>query len=247
MEISTNIILAVRQFLDDFVSKETILTERAVDRYVHTYTKNYRVTFNNYDIYLACGLTKLCLTFHDIEDFVIKIPLIHDMTIEAEEELISSSQEKIKSNDYNFYEEDKSDDYCAIETGYFADADEMGIGDFFAKEERISEYKGIPIYAQERVKCSFYDSDRWSDEENPEVQNEIEAITQDLYLYDGAEDLFINGSKIFLEDVYCFSDSPEQFVQLLCFLSDMGINDLHNENFGYDFRGRPKIFDYSGF
>lgn len=245
MEISTNIILAVRQFLDDFVSKETILTERAVDRYIHDYTQKNRVTFNNYDIYLASGLTKLCLTFHDIEDFVIKIPLVHGMTIEAEEELISSSQEKIKSNDYDFYEEDKSDDYCAIETGYFADADEMGIGEFFAKEERISEYKGVPIYAQERVKCSFYDSDRWSDEVNSEIRNEIEEATQDLYLYDGAEDLFNN--EVFLEDIYCFSDSTKQFVRLLRFLSDMGINDLHNENFGYDFSGRPKIFDYSGF
>ena len=245
METSTNIILAVRQFLDDFVSKETILSERSVDRYIHDYTQKCRVTFNDYDIYLASGLTKLCLTFHDIEDFVIKIPLIHDLTIEAEEELISSSQEKIKSNDYDFYEEDMSDDYCATEAGYFADAEEMGIGDFFAKEMRISEYKGVPIYAQERVKCSFHDSDRWSDEVNPEIWSEIEAATQDLYLYDGADDLF--SSEVFLEDVYCFSDSPEQFVQLLRFLSDMGINDLHNENFGYDFAGRPKIFDYSGF
>ena len=137
----------------------------------------------------------------------------------------------------------KEDDYCKIEADNFAEAEARGLDLYFAAEYKVMNYHGMPIYAQERISITYYDSDRYDEPVDDDYWGEIEYTINNLGATKEMCELADNGA--FVEDLYEYSGAD--FEDLLNFIAEFSITDLHDENVGYDEQGCPKLIDYSGF
>ena len=152
---------------------------------------------------------------------------------------------KIPFNTYiDFIRKDKEDiysipDYCEIETSIYNQAKEYGgIDQFFAREEKVGEIAGMPIYEQE--KCITYrDDERDRDEEYLET---IEKISKEC----DVKNIFFGCLRWTAELVYYYGWKAVN--RLIDYCKEYGyINDLHDGNYGYRADGTPCFIDYSGY
>ena len=123
-------------------------------------------------------------------------------------------------------------DYCRIEAGNFKDAEEEGLGEYFAACYELCsieppsdyDYKGlVTFYIQERAESNSSKTSKTCEEYTGSDCNDDEDRVRSLF------------------------GESEKIERLIEFLDDWNINDLHSGNFGYTVDGTPKIIDYSGY
>ena len=127
-------------------------------------------------------------------------------------------------------------DYAALEYENYCLAEEAGLSLYFPETVYIGDFGGRAFYAQRMCEC---DEDQISSEwfeclrdqyeqcgeeyDNDSIWNEVDALDD-------------------IEKVDLFFGNEE----LIAFLDERRINDLHEGNFGYR-GGRKVIIDFSGF
>lgn len=234
---------AVTKIINNIIDSYGIISRQSVDKYVYSPRKNIGKFYGEpYCLYNGCS--KLCIIFDNLEDWVVKLPIAYDLTSKDEAELRKISEPDVKKGKFNTYLTLQRD-LCAHEVNIYQDAVLAGVEDFFAEEKKEFTYHGIPIYVQRKIECEYCNSDRHGDEKDEELDDTIDEILNNICISDVIDDLYEHTQ--FMEDLYKFSLTKQKFINLMSFIDDNNINDLHDENFGYDFNGEPVFFDYSGY
>lgn len=168
------------------------------------------------DLCMDCGMTKMVLSCPEW-DYVIKIPFICDTSLGAEI------------------------DYCEVEAMNYELAEKFGLEHHFAACKRLPAYHfcsvdydgdfaviDIPLYMME-----FAEVDEIATED----------LCSDCYICDSADfsDDQKDAARIFSN---YYTDSEVE--DLVAFIDDNGINDIHGLNVGY-IGGFPVLIDYSGY
>lgn len=137
-----------------------------------------------------------------------------------------------------------TENYCQVEEEIYKRAKEKKLDYYFTEVKKVGETKNkVPIYISERVKYLGKDYD---------CDNII--ITDELYRKINS----IKKSFSFLKTSYIHLTIPwiaaaiqyygeQSILDLLNFIEDEDINDLHDENIGFRADGTPVILDYSGY
>jgi hypothetical protein len=133
------------------------------------------------------------------------------------------------------YKDQVACNYAALEYANYCLAEEAGLAFYFPKMVYLGEFAGVPFYLQQMAECyedqvasDWYERLRDSYEENEEeyddndLWNEIDSMDDDDRVY------------------LTFHDN-----ELVEFLREHHINDLHEGNFGY-IGSRMVIVDFSG-
>ena len=136
-------------------------------------------------------------------------------------------------NDYN--DEFYAYNYCELEWANYNKAKEYGVEDFFAEIEPLIDIDGTVIYVQTRVKAGLWNSN--NSYSYPDAKKKIE----DTYGPDIYSNCPSTTIALLLDDY-----SEEKVLNFLIFIDDIDINDLTENNIGI-FKGKVKLFDYSGF
>ena len=168
--------------------------------------------------YYDYGATKGVIVFKEL-GFVIKIPFG------------ASSEDAFYGADC-----DNGWDYCRAEVNKYEFAYQNDLDQCFAETRPIADIDGYPIYIQEFA--IMFDKDNGASSNH--TKDDMEKIA------DLCED---NNYECFntswLSDVFNFF-GEKVFYQLMNFISDVDINDLHNGNIGY-IGMRPVLVDYSSY
>lgn len=131
-------------------------------------------------------------------------------------------------------------DYCEREYTNYLAAVENGLEEFFAFTDYLGIINGLRFYIQERCDCDaeavssiVYNSVK---EDYVNENNESEDVVSERIwdvVYDLDDEAYVT---------YCFGFNEE----LIDFLGEYAINDLHEGNFGY-VDGQLVIIDFSGY
>ena len=194
-------------------------------------TLAYNLNADNYD----AGATKLVLFYDDIPDYVIKLPIFGYY-----DEWNDKYFEFQKSNCYCPIEENNN--YCAAECYYTELAYQYKLEDMFIKTEVLTKIHGIPVYISERIDCI---NEPWENEYLCEDDAVIYSAQNLYHQYKNG----LDKSKFYLENLILFIDyyGLKRTNQLIDFILQNNIQDLHNANIGFDFNGDLKIIDCAGF
>lgn len=179
------------------------------------------------------GASKAVFTFwgEDKITYVIKIPFLGEVFFDEDlgEDVV---------NEYEFSRnKERPWDYCAAECDVYADAKNTGLEKLFAKTELIGFVNNYPIYKQSFVDQPF------AYLENEEKGPSKDSKTKTTSLC--KEKNFYSISQIWLASV-TEHYGTDVLGNLIDFIEDNGIGDLHDNNIGYK-NGVPVIFDYSDF
>ncbi len=168
---------------------------------------------------VCSGVSKICFLDKSFGKYVVKVPFLVD---EDYEEL-------------GYYDEDtdefESRNYCEDEVNFYKAATERGLGILFAKTEKLGVVHGIDTYVQERV-------------EKPSHYAVFTNDNMDLQRYCEEKDVYTGASFIIAVDKFY---GEAMAMELIDFLADYDINDIHSENWGFTVEGRPKCYDFSGY
>lgn len=172
--------------------------------------------YNNEDYKVDSGASKVVLVFEN-SDYVVKIPF--------KGEYCAFSGARVGEDEYGW-------DYCASEQFFYRKAIEAGLEDFFMETIFIGKFEDHPIYLQKKVSVYGYNSETKSSESSKE-------IFVSKFRHSEIQNEDFGGILI---DYY----GVERVNQLVEFLSEVGISDLHSSNVGIR-ANRPVLFDYSGY
>ena len=130
---------------------------------------------------------------------------------------------------------DADRDYCRKEYENYVRAEDAGLSYYFAETVYLCEYHGVEFYAQENVEC------------DESVESQIVDSLQRSYDEDGTpydvEDLWNEAEDMdACARVHYLYDDDD----LVKFINDNHINDLHSGNFGTK-GDHYVIIDFSGF
>ena len=202
--------------------------------------------YNNEDYTVDSGASKVVLVFTN-SDYVVKIPFKgeyeeYDCGNSCDRDCPCSqcsrcsrrsvgegcdefTGARVGENEYGW-------DYCASEQFFYEKAVIAGVEEFFIKTILIGEYCGHPIYLQEKVEVYGYNSQTKSSEQSKE-------IFMKKFHHSEIQNEDFGGLLI---EYY----GENRVNQLVEFLSEVGISDLHSSNVGIC-ANRPVLFDYSGY
>lgn len=205
------------------------------------------------------GATKGVLIFGD-ENFVVKIPFCGYIDEDAghwedsrgnyRHTAETGASTKIENNewfwnyDWAFFDFEGASaqktnwDYCAAEAEFYDMARDNQIAFAFAKTEFLGFCGDHPIYIQE--KCSMFYEDSSSRDYDKRTEKDYETVTS----LEKALDFFEFDADWTLDFLIYWGE--ECFKQLVKFIKNMEIRDLHNGNIGYR-NGAPVVVDYSSF
>lgn len=174
------------------------------------------------EVAVCYGATKLVLV-DKYTDFVVKVPI----------KSVGGCQFTNAPTD----DEDYVDDYCHTEAELYKRAKERGLSKYFAKTEYLTEYKGYPIYASDKV----YPLDENYDICSDTVRNASEASNKSYSMF--------NNGNFRYEWAITFIEKfgTVEFTKLIDFVEEEGIGDLHAGNVGFTDNGDPVILDYSSY
>ena len=131
-------------------------------------------------------------------------------------------------------------DWCEREYTNYLAAVERGLGEFFPYTDFLGEFGDTKFFIQEYCECDedsvFSILYSKVEEDYPRDENESDAEYQES-IYQSVDDLEDD-----MRVVYIFGLNEE----LLDFLGDYCINDLHSGNFGW-LEGHYVIIDFSGY
>ncbi len=173
-------------------------------------------------IRFACGASKIVIIDEE-SDWVTKISFDCSAELDDDMEL----------------------DYCKRELYNYKAACEKGLDKFFAEIHKVGEVNGIDVYLQEKVRV-----DEGVEEEVDEIFRQYVYAGDENY-YDEFEDE--DERRAILEDGVSDMDAGEKIEaifgfneELINFVEDYDINDLHSGNYGYR-GGELVIIDFSGY
>lgn len=185
--------------------------------------KGHRELLRSEGIGYSWGETKLCLLCDALDDWVIKLGFL-------------------RSTDPYYVKEGLDKNFCSLEAEYYIKACDNNLGDFFAATYEVGEINGVHIFLQELAqpdedyfmdcfkKYARQDNDRNDFTGEEQYDDYIDEIVKDM---DNDERIY----AVFGEE----SDNLVDFIDVV------GINDLHEANYGLTKDGRAVIFDFSGF
>lgn len=130
----------------------------------------------------------------------------------------------------------KYDDFCKLEYEVCQKAVEQGLSEMFAKCEIFGEVEGITLYKQEKVDeiDSRHSKDKFvPHEERDRAYKLLDKVDWSI----SATCWVVNVIKYYGE---------EKAEQLVRFLKENEVTDLHADNVGY-IGERPVLLDYSGY
>ena len=165
------------------------------------------------------GATKGVLIFPDL-DFVIKIPFTYNSD---DDELCGADDSGPGWN------------YCEVEEIKCQKAKIFGVEGCFAETILVGEICNYPIYAQEKATV-FTQGGSPSPKKSDEEYDRIEDMC------DGMAECF---NRVWLSDAFDYF-GEKTFYELLSFIDEYDISDLHDANIGY-IGMRPVLVDYSSF
>ena len=201
------------------------------------YGDNWK-SYGNEDYIVDDGASKVVLVFKN-SDYVVKIPFkgefceCDDYDCEASHQSYKTTEENCDTFSGARIGEDKFGwDYCAAEQFFYDKAIKKGVEEFFMKTIFIGKFENHPIYIQEKVEVYGYNSKTKSSEQSKQL------FMKKFYRSEIQNEEF-GGLLI---DFY----GEERVNQLVEFLSEVGISDLHSSNVGIR-ANRPVLFDYSGY
>lgn len=124
-------------------------------------------------------------------------------------------------------------DYCEAESILYEEAYKAGLGFLFAKTICIGKIRNLPIYIQ--PKCTTYSKSNFlsTKEERDSVFETCESMAVNCF----DEDWLAAVKRFYGEKI---------LLNLLNFIEEMGIGDLHGGNIGW-LNNRPVLFDYSNY
>ena len=196
------------------------------------------------DYYVEMGMSKICIIPKRRTDWVIKIPI----TGIYRENWSDDEEDFCDYNSGNFLGCEKIGkaicDLCDEERVLYADSSDE-LKRVLANVEYVGEYNGIPVYVQERVKVIEFlattkDKKFFLGVFNF-ISNEIDRINE---IMDDSKDSS-NFSDSFIANVILkigFLKAVKVFEEI-----SREITDIHEWNYGYDYDGNAKLFDYSGY
>ena len=145
---------------------------------------------------------------------------------------------------FNFHYSDSAQDYNELEEVHYKAAIKAGLAEHFAAMYYVGIIENLMVYAQEKVRMdedcvssSFfqYTLDNYYCENDGRDEDERNEDAWDDAMYLDNEDR-----------IYAMIDSVSIADELIKFVFDNNINDLHSANWGY--RGtEPVIVDYAGY
>lgn len=187
--------------------------------------KRIKDEYDDYEI----GCTKLALFFPDY-DYVIKIPFKGFLFDSGEGDEFYPFECADDANN--------GDNYCEAEVLRYQAAKDAGLQQFFEENICIGEIQGTPIYKQALCTPYSYASEVYV-LSNLEEREAVEAFCESKNL-----DCF---NPEWLTEV-AKTCGTKVLEELLQFIEDYNISDLHNGNIGYKFKNHfPVIFDYASF
>ena len=179
------------------------------------------------------GVSKIVISYSDLPNYVIKVPFkgqYSDYDDEAKFFIYASCEKPYKNIN--------SWDYCESEANCYYDAKEYyDLGDMFAKTEYLGEIEDTPVYISEKITVLMSDTKVKNSNKHTE---EIAKTLRDKYEIDYN---FYVGDGL-LAFINCYGEKRTE--DLVSFLEEYGVSDLHDDNIGYDLYGNVKIIDYSG-
>lgn len=175
------------------------------------------------------GVSKLVL-IPDEYNFVVKIPFSCTDYDEDDNEEFQGAY-YIESGEYGW-------DYCRAEAEFYEAAKVHGVEKFFAPTIYIGDIKGWPIYIQD--KCLIFE------ESNSRYPHSEEDRCRSSEKLDSMKIVSERVPIDFIVDM--FKDYPdEEVVGVFNFIDEVGIEDLHGNNCGYNKDGLVVFTDYSGY
>ena len=174
------------------------------------------------------GVTKITLFYNDLQDWVIKVPILGNYYEEDECHC-----------DYEEAGFEKENDYCFAEMKYCEKAVEDDIADCFAKTYYVCTIDCIDFYCSEKIDVVYHDKYHYGD---------IVTYTKP-HSYAEAKNLMMTyDSYLGVEELGLFVDAYGEWTaeRLIKFLYDWEITDLHHGNLGFDVDGHIKIIDCAG-
>ena len=186
--------------------------------------------------YEAHGCSKIVLFYDELPHWVVKIPFMGEY-IEDED-----VYKEFVGGNANFPIAQKND-YCAGEVYITQEAERWGLEEMFAKTYYLADFNGYPVYVSEKVSNSYWDGvcrRSWQDEVSSRRIAQSIKSSHKGFLDNSHMDERVLAHFI---DIY----GELETYDLLSFIRDMGIDDLHNGNIGFTKDMRIKILDYSGY
>ena len=249
MHISSVMNYTVRQFINDFLQNYGYFSYNNIRVYCHIhgtegedgscYIDEYSLPFQLY-----YGLSKACLNFND-RKVVVKIPM--ETSCRFDKYRTDFFKMKIKDGQYPTFNNEEN--LCEVEASIYKLAKESGLGEFFAEEEKLMTYHGVPVYIQERVQA-YCDTPDCGDDYDMHLSEPIDKLLHKNYDFideDSSEVIDQFTQNVFFVERLYEEAGEGRFIHFLDFLIINNINDLHSGNIGYGAKGELKLMDYSGF
>lgn len=185
------------------------------------------------------GATKVVL-FYDKEDrYVFKIPIYGEYI--ANEGTINSYTD---ANIYLRGTDIPNNNYCAREAYLTKMAQKVQVDDMIAKTFFLTEVNGVPIYISEKAESFLYGDIS----KTTPISRETEDIVEQMFSsYPDELDSIGFGHNTPLLEIFIEQYGEQKGWDLLSFLVDYSINDIHYSNVGVTKDGKLKLIDYSGY
>lgn len=170
----------------------------------------------------ASGATKGVLIFEKLK-CVIKIPFRYDSNCDGDQFIGADC--------------DNGWDYCEAEANLYSSAEDEKVEQCFAGTEFIGCVNDYPIYKQELATIYSSSDTSTTSTHTKEDEETVESIC-DTSNYNCFNTYWLGDAFVYYGE--------KVFYQLMNFLRDYDIRDLHNGNIGY-IGMKPVLVDYSGF
>lgn len=141
--------------------------------------------------------------------------------------------------------------YCEVESILYKEAVRSKVSNFFAKTECIGYVNDYPIYIQERGREyegeSEYSYQTFEEEDTTrlELKEIVKSYCEENHIHSFEKTIYYDLPTYWTIDFYLYYGVKE-LRNLLDFIRDFDISDLHDGNVGY-INHIPVIIDYSSF
>lgn len=186
---------------------------------------------------ICFGASKLVFFFDFIPNYVIKIPIIGSYDYEIQEYRVFENAHP----EVEYVWPHDTCDYCGLEADIYSFVCKTNINliQFFAGTEYIGTTEsGIPLYLSEKMTPLHYDS--FSSMQLSQDSAKKANLVKNTYGRLGG--ISEKALSVFYE---CYKETDID--NLITFIYDYGIDDLHSSNLGLNSENKIVFLDYSGF
>ena len=187
------------------------------------------------------GASKVVFFFSEIPEYVVKVPILGTYD-SYEHDYIDYSQAVPMTKELADYCNNNWNDYCGLEAGIYGYimANFSKLAKFFVSTEYIgTTSNNINLYVSKKVRTYYaYDC-----EHNFEISKRSQESAKLIF------DTYNRIGGLSSSFLCCLCEQyPEEDVwDLVDFIKDCYIDDLHSQNVGFDENDNPVIMDYCGF